>query len=262
MIPDQPRLRAADLAIFSLVFVSGLAACGRVPGQFEVLQNQVPNAGCTIDTNETVYRGTGYLDVSLVGAGSLSAYWVFPLVVNNLPGAAAGSPDGNEIDVHSFAVDIGPSKYGSLPANVQALFDRINGDKSAADYALLHYSLPWSVTIKSGGGKAATAVNGFPVALAQQVRATGDVGISPTSMVVNVRTRIFGSTNTQDIESDPFDFPVYVCNGCLVGDVLPCPYTAKPANPGNDCNIAQDAVVDCCSFNGELMCPPAVVGAQ
>ena len=260
MIPDRPRLRAVVAVPFLLV--CGLAACGRVPGQFEVLQNQAPKPGCAIDTDEMIYRGEGHLDVSLVGAGASSAYWIFPLVVNNLPGSTSGGPDGNEIDVHSFAVDIGPSPHGSMPANVQALFDKINSDPSLPDYALLHYSLPWAVTIKSGGGKAATAVNGFPVALAQQVLATGDVGVSATSMLVNVRVRVFGSTNTQDIESDPFDYPIYVCNGCLVANVLPCPYTLPPANPGNECNIAQDSYVDCCSFNGELICPPIVVAGQ
>ena len=256
MIPDQPRLRAADLAIPLFLFCS-LAACGRVPGQFEVLQNQAPKPGCAIDTDETVYRGEGYLDLSLVSAGAQSAYWIFPLVVNNLPASDTGGPDGNEIDVHSFAVDITPSPQGRLPPNVQALFDHLN-DPSMGNPALLHYSLPWAVTIKSGGGKAATAVNGFSVALAQQVLATGDVGVSATSMLVNVRTRIFGTTNTQDIESDPFDFPINVCNGCLVASVQPCPVAVKPSNPGNACNVAQDEPVDCCSFNGALMCPPAV----
>jgi hypothetical protein len=243
------------------LLAGGLAACGRVPGQFEILQNQTPEAGCMIPaTLGAVYTGQGFLDLSLVSSGSLGAYFLFPLVENNLPGAAAGGPDPNEIDVHSFAVDIGTNKQSYLPPMVQSLFDTLNRDSNSPDYALLHYSTPWAVTIKSGGGLAATVVNTFPVQLAQRVLATGDVGIAASSMVVNARVRVFGSTNSSDVESDPFDFPINVCNGCLVASVLPCPVLNAPLNRGNECNIAQDRIVDCCSLNGSLVCPAIVSG--
>jgi len=261
VLSDRRLLSSLSL-LFLLTLVASLAACGRVPGQFEILQNQAPQPPCMITTDPSVYNGEGRLDLSLVSAGAESAYLMFPLVVNNLPAAMAGGPDGNEIDVHSFAVDIGPSKQGYLPPGVQMLFDTLNQMPNSADYSLLHYSLPWAVTISSGGGKAATIVDAFPVQLAQRVLATGDVGISSTSMVVNIRVRVFGTTNTQDMESDPFDFPVAVCNGCLVNNVLPCPYTSAPTFGGNACNIAQDEPVDCCSLNGALVCPAIVSTAQ
>ena len=75
-------------------------------------------------------------------------------------------------------------------------------------------------------------------------------------MLVNIRVRAFGKTNTQTLESDPLDYPVYVCNGCLVANVLTCPFPSAPANEGNPCNVSQDNFVDCCSLNGELICPP------
>src|SRR4030095_8607340 len=109
-------------------------------------------------------------------------------------------------------------------------------------------SLPWAVTIASGGGIAATFVGAFPVDLANRVLATGDVGVSPQSLLLNVQVRVFGSTNTQDLESDPFDYPLYVCAGCLIGNLLPCPF-ASAGNTGNECNVAQDNTVDCCSLN-------------
>jgi hypothetical protein len=256
MIPHEPRSRVADvvtaptrllrpsLFLSSLLVLAGsLVACGRVPGQFEILQNQVPTGSCSIDTNRTIYRGEGFLDLSLVGAGAEAAYFMFPLVENNLPASTSGGPDGNEIDLHSFAVDIGTTKQSYLPPKVQDLFKTLNQDPSSPDYALLHFSQPWAVTIASGGGLAATSVSAFPVGLAQRVR-------------------VFGSTSTQDMESDPFDYPINVCNGCLVANVLPCPYPSPPANTGNACNIAQDESVDCCSLNGSLVCPPVVSAGQ
>jgi hypothetical protein len=269
MIPAQPSPRAADAPVPSssaaasslLLLAVGLAACGRIPGQFEILQNQVPQPGCVIPATEgNVYRGDGTLDLALVQPGATSAYYVFPLVKNNLPGSTGDGPDANEIDVKSFAVDISPYQQGTVPPAVQALFNNLNSSPGSNDHALLHYSLPWAVTIGSGGSVAATIVGAFPVDLAIRVLATGEVGVSPTSMLVNLRIRVFGTTNTQTVESDPFDYPLYVCAGCLIANVAPCPFTSSPGNTGNECNIAQDSYVDCCSLNDELICPPLVSG--
>lgn len=258
-LPLPPRLLPAVLLIaLPCVF----AACGRVPGQFEIVQNQVPQDGCLIGTDTSVYRGAGTLDLSLIQTGARSAYVIFPLLRNNLPGSSGG-PDPNRIEVHSFAVDIGPSQYGALPDGVRTLFDALEGGGSSSpDYALLHFSAPWAASIDSGGGVAASGVAAFPLELAARVRATGSVGASRSSMVANIRVRAFGSTTTQDVESDPFDFPVYVCDGCLVANVLTCPFSSNPTNLGNACNISQDDYVDCCSSNGSLICPPIVESSK
>lgn len=268
MTPQEPRPPRAAPAVFGVfgIFIltaGAITACGRVPGQFEIVQNQAPQPGCLIDTSETTYSGDGTLDLSLVRGGAQAAYFAFPLVRNNLPASGGGGADSNQIQMDSFAVDITESKFGSLPPNVKALFDTLNGSAhNSADYALLHYSVPWTVSIGSGGGKAATIVDAFPVDLALRVAATGDIGVSRSSMIVNAHIRAFGKTDTQDMESDPLDFPIYVCSGCLVANVLTCPYPGEPRNTGNPCNVSQDSFVDCCSLNGELVCPPIVSGQQ
>jgi hypothetical protein len=101
-------------------------------------------------------------------------------------------------------------------------------------------------------------VNAVPIELANRLRGTKEIGISP-SLALNLRVRAFGSTTTKDIESDPFDFPIYVCDGCLVANLQPCPYTVPPTNRGNACNVAQDSPVDCCIAGNDLLCPPSVV---
>jgi hypothetical protein len=234
--------------------VVSLAACGRVPGQFEIVNDQVPktdNGGCSIPTDETVYQGQGKLDLSLVKPGAEAAFFFFPLLKNNLPPSTNG-PDVNQIFLSSFAVDI---SVASAPPQTTALFEMLESG-SEADRALLHFKTLWSGSVTSGG-KVSAAVPAFPVALAEHLGSLGELGVSP-SLWVNLRVRAFGSTTSQSMESDPFVFPVAVCSGCLVANLAPCPYTSAPTNTGNPCNVAQDYPVDCCISGSDLVCPPVV----
>jgi hypothetical protein len=258
MIPDEPRPRASDgarllRAMSPLVLAAcALAACGRVPGQFEIVNNQVPTAECAIPVDESVYQGQGLLDASLVQTGSASAFFVFPLLRNNLPTGGSG-PDTNKIALNSFAVDI---NVLTAPPAVTELINALEGND--ATRPLLHYKTPWSGSIPSGGGQVSAFVAALPVELAARILGTQALGTSP-SVWMNLRIRSFGRTTTQDIESDPFDYPVAVCAGCLVANVQPCPYSAAPKNTGNPCNVAQDIPVDCCITGSDLVCPPTVV---
>lgn len=253
-------LRCPSGAFAVSAVVLAVAACGRVPGQFEILNNQIPQPGCVIGVDETVYRGEGTVDLSIVRDDARAAYLVFPLMKNNLPAPAAGDIDNNSIVLSSFAVDI--SAIGAPPPQTAALFSALEaGADPNMPRALLHFQQPWSGSIASGGGLLSAAVAALPVDLARRIAATNEVGGAP-SLVLNLRIRAFGKTTSQNMESDPFDYPVALCSGCLVGSVQTCPLTAKPANPGNACNAAQDETVDCCRDNGALVCPAPVVASQ
>jgi hypothetical protein len=241
--------------ILALAPVLALAVgCGRVPGQLVFLHNQTPDPGCAISASEThPYQGTGLVDASLVRSSATSGLWVFPLLKNNLPGSSAGGPDPNQIFITSFAVDI---TMLTGPDPLRALLNGLEAD--GATRALLHYKTPWSGTIKSGGGTLATAVASMPTDLAARLDAQMEVTETP-SLWLQVQIRAFGSTTNQEFESDPFNYPVAVCSGCLVANLQPCPYRTAPENPGHPCNIAQDAPVDCCLSGNDLVCPPPVV---
>ena len=226
--------------------------CGRVPGQFEILNDQVPTAGtCTIPVDPTLYQGQGTLDLSIVRSDFPTAYLFFPLLENNLP-HPTGDLDANQIQITGFNVDISPV----LPVSdsVAAIF------ASSAASPYLHFQTPWSGGVSSGGGQLSAKVEAFPVPLAQQLLAAGNLDTTP-SLTVNLKIQALGSTNSgRSMQSDPFNFPVSICVGCLVANLAPCPYSAAPANPGNACNPAQDQSVDCCTDNGALICP--AVAAQ
>jgi hypothetical protein len=232
----------------ALAFAFG---CGRVPGQFEILNDQVPTAGtCTIPVDPTLYEGQGTLDVSIVRSSFPTAYFFFPLIENNLP-HPSGTLDANQIQITGFDVDI--STVGAVSDAVAAVF------ASSAASPYLHYQTTWSGGISSGGGQLSARVEAFPVPLAQQLLAAGNLDTSP-SLTVNLKIQVLGSTSSgRSMQSDPFTFPVSICAGCLAANLGACPLAAAPANLGNACNPAQDQSVDCCTFNGALICPAAAV---
>ena len=243
----SPTLRR-PLPLVAVLWPLVLAACGRVPGQFEILNDQVPQisgTSCTIAVDPTVYKGEGTLDLSIVRGESNSAYYVFPLIENNLPSSSSNSSiDPNEIQLSGFQIDIAPIG-APPPSSVQAAFD---------GGPLVHYQIPWAGGISSGGGQLSAIVAAFPVALAQKLVAAGG-----TSLTVDLTIQALGTTNSgTHMQSDPFHFPVKICSGCLVASVAPCPLAAAPANLGNSCNAAQDLSVDCCTDNGALLCPATV----
>ena len=247
----SPTVRR-PLSLVAVLWPLVFAACGRVPGQFEILNDQVPQISansCSIPVDPTVYQGEGTLDISIVRSDFESAYFVFPLIENNLPrSSSAGSIDPNEIQLSGFQVDIAP--IGSLPPpSIQALFD--GGPQ-------VHYQIPWSGGIGSGGGQLSAVVAAFPVALAQNLAAVGGIGAVP-SLTVDLTIEALGTTNSgTHMQSDPFHFPVHVCSGCLVAGVAPCASVAGTITIGNTCNPAQDLPIDCCTDNGALICPPPV----
>ncbi len=243
----RPMLRLLAAVTFSL----GFAACGRTPGQFEILNDQIPvstGGGCSVPLDPTIYQGEGTLDLSIVRSDLESAYFVFPLIENNLPSSSNGTLDPNEIQLSGFQVDIAPIG-APPPSSVQAAFD---------GGPLVHYQIPWSGGISSGGGQLSASVAAFPVALAQSIVAAAGVGVDPF-LTVDLTIQALGTTNGgTHMQSDPFHFPVQVCSGCLANNIGPCPLPAAPTAQGNGCNPAQDLPVDCCTENGALVCPATV----
>jgi hypothetical protein len=250
----SPTLRR-PLPLVAAMLPLVLAACGRVPGQFEILNDQVPSAaaggGCTVPVDATLYEGSGRLDLAIVRSDADSAYLFFPLIENNLPSSKNGAQDPNQIQLSGFNIDITPLS-GTSPATNSVLA----GNPSA------HFKTSWSGGVQSGGGQINAIVDAFPVALAEQLFNEGGVGSDP-SATLNLRIQALGTTTFgTEMQSDPFNFPLEVCVGCLVANVQACPYASAPANPGNACNAAQDAPVDCCTQGGALICPPTVAASQ
>jgi hypothetical protein len=188
--------------------------------------------------------------VSLVD-GALGGYFAFPLLKNDLT-KASGDIQPYRIRMSAFDIDV--QAHDALPASVAKLF------ADPASQALLHHREPWSGTVNPGGGVVAATTDAISGDLARKIRDANDWKTTPY-LELDVQIRGRGDNEALgSVESDAFLYPIKLCSGCLVANVMACPYTMPPMNPGNPCNPAQDAPVDCCSIpGGSLVCPPIVV---
>ena len=223
--------------------------CGQAPGTFIILQSQAPTPECGATADVTAaYVGDGRLDVSIVTPTADSAFILFPLLENDLPGRNAGQTiDGNRIALSGFDVELTIPPNAMAPAETVALF------QDAGRQSLLHFHEPFSGNVDSGGGHTATRVRAVQTDLALDLVANGNLKDSVVPVDIAIRAR--GNTLNSSVVSDTFHFPITICNGCLRHDLGLCTAATTAINTGNPCNPAQDAVVDCCTTNAKLQCP-------
>jgi hypothetical protein len=226
-----------------------LAGCsGTPPGLFIIVQDQVPDANCTIPaTLGAVYRSQGLLDVRLS-----DGYWLFPLLQNDFPGPSGGTDvDANRIALSGYDVDVELAP-GAPDSPITTLLGGLRGDGASAPDPLVQYSTLTSGSVASGGGNTASSVRVFPGELAKMIR---DMGVlSPLNhywVMTSVRAR-GGNLGIGKVSSDAFKFPLELCDGCLIVDEGVC---SSETTPGNACNLGQDQQVGCCELAGQLICP-------
>ena len=230
-----------------------LGGCGTPPGQFIIIQDQVPQTGCEVPAGVgALYLDSGELDVSLINDGADTGYLFFPLMQNNAP-APSGGIDPNRIALSEFQIDL--SVGDDAPGTIQTLF----AQPPRTD--LIKFSVPTSGSVASGGGNTSGTVNAVTAELARDIRSKNALPSPGDFFYLTATVRAQGKTLTSTVTSDPFHFPIRVCDGCLANDLGICPLAQGGSNNGNPCNIAQDQSVDCCELGSSLVCPP-VVGAK
>jgi len=212
---------AAVLGLTSLLLFQ--AACDE-DKSFYIYQNQVPESGCVVTTDDTIYRSQGVLDVSL-GAG----YVLFPLLRNDLPTKKPAEdisdrPEPNQLHMREFRVKL---DLGSTPHSVPP------GE--------LTFSRPTSGVLLPGD-KRASAVEIIPDDVVKKLKVAS--GARP--MVIAEIKAVAESGEGDVYESLPFYYPVSLCNGCLVVTLGACP-TSAAADDSNVCGLPQDGPLVCCT---------------
>lgn len=235
---------AAATVQLALALATG-GACGGPTGNFYVVQNQVAGPGCTIPANKGgLYLGQGTLDVRASSGG----YALFPLLKNDLPAEGANGVEPNRIALEGFDIDI---KLVDGPAAAYDFFGALSAEPTTAP--LMRYREPWSGSVEPGGGTTAAWTMAFPSEMVRRLRdgeVLGNGGIAR----VEVQVRASGRNLSGALKSDPFTYPLRICDGCLINSLTACPAKA-PVLQGGICNPGQDAPVDCCTSGADLICP-------
>lgn len=249
--------------VLGLALSAGLLSCVDSGSALTIVQNQVPaasmpgQAACVIPSMPSTDRNAlGTFDVALDHS---YPYYMYPLINNGLPVLMA-SVDPNVIEINKWSVQIEAPPTISVPWSpaCPASFDFPNplvlhpGEEAAAIVEAMrpcHYDL------------------------LKQLMEQGKISSSLSEQVIfRLIIRAKGRHGGTEIKSDPFEFPVRVCYGCLQTgyndkDFADFAFPKIPScdklvsNPftGNACNPAQDSgPLLCCAKGGDikqLECP-------
>jgi len=238
----------------SLVFVGGCVAASG-DESFIVRSNLAPAVGAACEFTPSVdapsiARGQLFLD-------SPTPYVFNPLLESRIT-AAQGKESLRTIIVTGANVDlqIGPTERIDAAGNVT-----IDDTVATASFKSL-----FTTPLPPNGGLATGQFDLVPLSAVSELRAhLGAIGSGEHvhSQVIATAT-ILGDYYGDEIESSPFQFPVTLCNDCVVNDLGDCAtlQMSTTVRPGNACNVFQDGIVDCCEdlTNNTFICP-AIGGA-
>jgi hypothetical protein len=251
------RLLVASLGTLAL-------GCVDFGSALTIVQNQVPTVGdstaaqsCVIPSMPSEERNSlGTYDVALDHS---RPYYMYPLLHNGLP-QIMNTVDPNKIDINKWTVKIEAPPTISVPW-------------SPACPAEFDFPNPLSL---HPGDEAAAVVEALRPCHGDLLRQLMQQGKIPSSFSEQVIFRLIvrakGRHGGTEIKSDPFEFPVRVCYGCLQTGFNKAPYSdfnfprvpacdkvADNPFPGNPCNPAQDfGPILCCALDPEgkmLQCP-------
>lgn len=196
----------------------------------QILRNQAPGDECVIPTDTGgEFQPRGRIDVA---AGS--GYLFTPLVQSNVePSESAGRwifVEGADVSLEFVGANAPSGDFGDL-LNFRSLF---------------------SGSIEPGG-VSTFAFDVVPKQLLSQLTVNVD---DPLQVVASIE--LVGTLDGSDVESNTFNYPVEICNGCLTNVLGACLGLDESIDIrlGGVCQTLQDGVIDCCTDDaGGLVCP-------
>jgi hypothetical protein len=253
------RREAARAVGVALLFAAlpALTACtSEVNGGLVILQNQVPESsdkGCVIPTKAQMIAAIGGVyDVDL---DRPYPFYFYPLLRNDLPKTA--TPDSievNRIGYTGVEVKIIPPAGVVLPSTPECPTE-------------FSYSAPAQETLFPGD-EAPSAVQVLLPCHSIALRTLLKSGKLPSEVPIKVAVRALGKYAAGTVKSDPFEYVIRVCVGCLQRSFPGYEYPAIPACTsfkagvipmlGNACNPAQDQSILCCQASPTVIKCPAV----
>jgi hypothetical protein len=244
----------AGLRTSFLVALVAVVGCADTGGQTLIVLNiTAPDDECVIDPGAggAAFIPAGRIDATgVVELGSQVGYLATPAIENIADGQMGAQASNRTVILQGARVDlvIGTHADGTelLSAGELEALTNINA---------LRFTAPFSGAIEPDGGRVGVAFELVPPAVVAAI--SGKLAVGEVALVTGSFS-VFGRTvGGSSVESDPFDFPVTVCNGCLfthLGNCLGLPDDEYPA--GGACNLFQDAAGTCCTSSaGFEVCP-------
>lgn len=214
-----------------ILALAGACVADNADSPVAVLYNQQPGADCTIssaDTGAAIIRGT--MDIQ-----SPVGYLLTPVVKN-----FAQTSEYIDVDQRMAYLEGGVIRVAA-------------GGQTLADY-----TTAFGAVVEPDGGTAGLLFELIPPALLQGL--AGQLPNPQARVTLETTTQLFGILGGSTLDTKEFPYSIDVCNGCMVNNVGPCAtFTGEVNNEGGKCNPLQDApLVDCCTQDGELVCPAIV----
>ncbi|MBX3161912.1 MAG: hypothetical protein KF773_38480 [Deltaproteobacteria bacterium] len=211
-----------------------------------VIQNNLAVQGDTCDftatlTSPSLPRGQLFLDSPI-------PYVLTPLLVSRVT-AAEGRESLRTIQVQGARIDLEIGPIESIDAAGAVTID------DTVD--TLQFESLFATALTPNGGTAFGTFDIVPLSALELIRARATAGARVHAQAV-ATMRAFGDFYGQEIQSEPFRYPVTVCSDCVARPINTCNRITPTTmvRPGNPCNPFQDGIVDCCmSETLGLVCP-------
>ena len=206
-----------------------------------VLNNAAVGDSCVLTSNpDGAQRGHG-----TIFSQSPEPYIFTPVIQSRITPVEGGDDSSRTIQLRG--ADVKLTLKALTLQDIAGNFTTTNPDREFAPFSLLFSgSLP-------PAGYASAFVNIIPPGVLREIDAMS--GENRMDAEVLAEVVIKGELGEDAIETEPYFYPVNVCNRCVINIVGACPMMGTP-RPGNACNPFQDGAVDCCEeVTGLVLCP-------
>ncbi|MBS1123825.1 MAG: hypothetical protein H6Q90_6053 [Deltaproteobacteria bacterium] len=202
------------------------------------------------------------VNAQALSRGQLSLFSKNPYVLHALFQSRIVAPEGKESQRTVFlkgadvSVVVGPIEMIDAEGNVTT---------DAVEETLPGFQSVFTGALNPNGGLLVAEFDVVPLAALASIRARAGGAVTIHAQVQTTATP-FGDYYGAELRGAPFQFPVTVCNDCVVSPVVDdqgapvnCPLVMGTVpRLGNPCNPYQDGIVDCCNDTGGPVCPAPV----
>jgi len=234
------------------MFAAALGACVADNGDegIFITKNVKPEAGCTFMSSPT----SAFISHGQLSVFSPFGYQLHPQMKSRIT-AVAGQEDLRTVITRGARID--------LEIVDPALETAMGGAAALQAMGITKFEISFTAPISPNGGITDGA---FEVItrrfLDELVRASGANNLATpfqTEIIANVV--VYGDLAGAEVTSNPFRYPVTICNDCVTNVIAACPLPEETViRTGDACNPYQDEPVDCCLQGDSVVCP-AIVGA-